>query len=527
MLLTILIFLPLAGALPLLLVRDREAREIKVWAFLVSSVTFLASLPLWFNFDPTGPLYQFVERRPWIGLRGFSAGYSLGVDGFSALLILLTTLMVPLAILSAWNYIDKRQQEFYIAMLVLETAAIGVFAASDLFLFYVFFEASLIPMYLIIGIWGGENRLYATTKFVLYTACGSVLMLIAILFVYTRTGAADFSIVELAQRLQRMRELNVFDPTQGLTRTEELWCFWAFALAFAIKIPLFPLHTWLPDAHVEAPTPGSVVLAAILLKMGGYGFLRVIVPFFPVASECYAPFLATLCILGIVYGGWMAYAQKDIKKLIAYSSVAHLGTCMLGIFSFQAVGVQGGMYQMLNHGISTGALFLLAGMLYERTHSRAIDYYGGLARVIPVYTTCFVIVTLSSIGLPLTNGFVGEFTCLLGAFLRSPWWAFWGGLGTIWGAVYMLRLVKRVFFGPLVRQSNQSLPDLSGRELGLLLPLLLLILGMGLAPTPFFKRMQPAVDDFLAGYRRHATVQSAGWPAGERLHAATFQGARE
>lgn len=486
MLLTWLTFLPLAGAIPLLIVRDKNAREIKVWSFLVSFAAFLVSLPLWFNFDPTGALYQFVERHPWISVKGLNVGYDLGVDGIAAMLILLTTFLTPIALLGSWNYIQDRQKEFYIAMLALETAMIGVFASTDLFLFYVFFEASLIPMYLIIGIWGGENRLYATTKFVLYTVFGSLLMFVAILYVYFKTGATDFSIAQLASL-----------AGDRLTRTEQIWCFWAFALAFAIKVPIFPLHTWLPDAHVEAPTPGSVILAGVLLKMGGYGFLRLCVPFFPLAAELYTPFFATLCIVGIVYGSLMAFAQKDIKKLIAYSSVAHLGTCMLGIFSYEVIGVQGGVYQMLNHGVSTGALFLLTGMLYERTHTRQIDYFGGIAKVVPVFTVCFVIVTLSSIGLPLTNGFVGEFACLMGAFMRNPWWGVFGGLGVILGAVYMLYLVKRVFFGKIIRRSNESLADLDARELGLLLPLLGMIFVMGIAPTPFFKRMEPAVNAFV------------------------------
>ncbi|GMV81631.1 MAG: NADH:ubiquinone oxidoreductase subunit M [Planctomycetota bacterium] len=506
MLLTALILLPLLGAIPLLIVRDNNAREIKVWAIMISVLTFLISLPLYFNYDPDGELFQFVELYRWFSLQGLRARFSLGVDGISALLIVLTTFIMPIALLGSWNYIKDRQKEFYLCMLVLETAMIGVFAAQDLFLFFVFFEASLIPMYLLIGIWGGDNCIYATTKFVLYTVFGSLLMFVAILFVYHESGAAHFGIMHLTEQLAQLRE------TGELSRAEEFWCFWAFALAFAIKLPLWPLHTWLPDAHVEAPTPGSVVLAAVLLKMGGYGFLRLVVPFFPMASEAYAPLLMVLCIVGIIYGSLMAFTQKDMKKLIAYSSVAHLGTCMLGIFSFTVVGVQGGAYQMLNHGISTGALFLLVGMLYERTHTRMIDYYGGIAKIVPVFTVCFVLVTLSSIGLPLTNGFVGEFTCLMGAFQRNPWFGVFGGLGVVLGAVYMLYLVKRVFFGKVIRQSNEHLADIGGREMALILPLLAMIFVMGIAPNPFFRRMQPAVEEYLRLSKAHRPAPAAPAP---------------
>jgi NADH-quinone oxidoreductase subunit M len=495
MLLMVLIFLPLAGALPLLLARDREAREIKHWAFLVSLVTFLASLPLWFEFEPTGKLYQFAASYPWITVGGLQIKFAVGVDGFAALMILLTTFMMPVALLGAFNYIKVRQQEFYIAMLVLETAMIGTFAATDLFLFYLFFEASLIPMYLIIGIWGGEDKLMATTKFVLYTALGSLLMFVAILFIYYKTGGESFGILHLTQKLAELRAAG------ELSRSAEIWCFWAFVLAFGIKVPLFPLHTWLPNAHVEAPTPGSVILAGVLLKMGGYGFIRFIVPFFPDASRIYiheTGVLPALAIISIIYGSLMALAQHDIKKLIAYSSVAHMGACMLGLFSYQEAGVQGGMYQMLNHGINSGALFLMAGMLYERTHSRMIEHYGGIASSVPAYTICFVIFSLASIGLPLTNGFVGEFACLLGAFLANPWWGLWGGLGVILGAAYMLYLIQRVFYGKMYRESHKQLPDLNRREIALMLPLILLVFVMGMFPTPFFRQMDGGVQEYLA-----------------------------
>ncbi|MDO8519761.1 MAG: NADH-quinone oxidoreductase subunit M, partial [Deltaproteobacteria bacterium] len=445
--LTLVTFFPMAAALFLLVIPGEEKKVLHRLAFVFSAVEFILSLHLYFHFQNTGT-FEFLEVRPWI--MAWNVHYLMGIDGVSLLLIVLTTLITPIALASAFSAIGLRVKEFVVWMLILETGMIGVFCALDLFLFYFFWEMMLIPMYLIIGIWGGQNRIYAAIKFFIYTMAGSVLMLIGILYLYFQAGNT-FNLMELYEyRL----------PVQA-----QVWVFAAFALAFAIKVPLFPLHTWLPDAHVEAPTAGSVILAAILLKMGTYGFFRFAMPLFPDAFRIAQPILIWVAVFGIVYGALVAMVQTDMKKLIAYSSVSHMGVVMLGLFALNRTAVSGGLYQMLNHGISTGALFLLVGVLYERTHSRAIDDHSGLAKLAPWFATVFLVVTFSSIGLPLTNGFVGEFLSLAGAFQDWQWPAIIATTGVVLSAVYMLWLVQRVFFGetkvPAVAESSHPFHDLN------------------------------------------------------------------
>jgi NADH-quinone oxidoreductase subunit M len=486
-LLNVVLFLPLAGALAAALLPRGEPSQHKTWALLVSLVTFFLSLGLWFGFDPgrAAPEFQFETSVPWIS--SLRIGYHVGLDGVSLLLVMLTTALTPIVVLSAWREIEDRVKEFFIAILVLESAMIGSFAALDLVLFYVFYEAILVPMYLLIGVWGSENRVYATVKFFVYTFAASVLMLVAILYVYFHDGGT-FDYVAARQALS---------VTPGAAR----WLFWAFALAFMVKVPMFPLHTWLPDAHTEAPTAGSVVLAGVLLKMGTYGFFRFAMPLFPEAALQYRTVLAVLAVIGIVYGALMSFVQTDMKRLVAYSSVSHLGFVMLGLVAITAEGVTGSVYQMLNHGVSTGALFLLVGMLKERRHTRLIADYGGIAKQVPWIATAFLIVTFSSIGLPGTNGFVGEFLILSGTWLsRLPapgWHAALAATGVVLGAVYMLFLVQRVFFGKLDNPENRHLPDLSVREAFVIVPMLVLIAVMGLLPGPFLDPARPAVDRFI------------------------------
>ncbi len=490
-LLTVVTFLPLLGAVALALVPRDEAGQHKAVTLLVTVVTFLASLGLWFGFDASAaaPEFQFEQFVPWISSLGI--GYHVGLDGVALLLVMLTTALMPIVVLSTWKAVEERVKEFMIAMLVLETAMIGTFAALDLVLFYVFWELILIPMYLLIGVWGSQNRLYATIKFFVYTFAASVLMLLAILYVYFH-GGGSFDYLEIRRTLE-------VSPEAGR------WLFLAFALAFAVKVPMFPLHTWLPDAHTEAPTAGSVILAGVLLKMGTFGFFRYAMPLFPEAALEFRTAIAVLAVVGIVYGALMSFVQTDMKRLVAYSSVSHLGFVMLGLMAISAEGLTGGVYQMLNHGVSTGALFLLVGMLYERRHTRLISEYGGIAKQVPWLATVFVIVTLSSVGLPGTNGFVGEFLILSGTWLsrldHAAVFATLGALGVILGAVYMLLLVEKVFFGKIRNEENRHLPDLSAREALVLLPMVVLIVFMGLVPKPFLEPAKPAVDRLVQRFQ--------------------------
>jgi NADH-quinone oxidoreductase subunit M len=491
-------FLPVLGAALIFLLPRRREGLVKVTALATSLVTFVVSVPLFTRFDASLSDYQFVEQRAWMPTLGVS--YHLGVDGISLLLVLLTTFLMPLVLLSSWRSIERRWKEFAITMLLLETGMLGVFVALDLFLFYIFWEAMLIPMYLIIGIWGGPNRVYAAVKFILYTLAGSLLMLVAILALYflhgAATGAYTFDLPVL------VRYVLPAGRAQNLM-------FLAFALAFAIKVPMWPFHTWLPDAHTEAPTPGSVILAGVLLKMGTYGFLRFCLPLFPQATMTFAPWMFWLAVIGIIYGAWVSTAQADMKKLVAYSSVSHLGFVVLGLFTLNPQGMVGAIIQMVNHGLSTGALFLIVGMLYERRHTRLIADFGGLWSVVPALSALFLIVTFSSIGLPGLNGFVGEFLILVGAFQVDRPAAVLATSGIIFAAVYLLWMYQRVIFGEVTHEENRRLPDLSLREWVILVPVLVFIVWIGVYPVAFTAKTEASVQALISQVQTKAAATAA------------------
>jgi NADH-quinone oxidoreductase subunit M len=505
MLLSSIVFLPLAGALLVLLMGgrgDRPEREplVRAIALATSLVTFAATLLLWWRFDPSSAAFQFEERYAW--MPDFGIQYYIGVDGISLLLIVLTGFLTPIALLSSWESVHKGVKAFSFFILALETAMLGVFVSIDLFLFYVFWDAMLIPMYFLIGVWGYERRVYAAVKFILYTMAGSVLMLIAIIALAVAhsaaTGSPSFNLLDL----------------YGLTFSQrfEYWAFLAFAVAFAIKVPLFPFHTWLPDAHVEAPTAGSIILAGVLLKMGTYGLLRFAFPLFPTAAAYFAPVLATLAVIGIIYGALVAMVQPDMKKLVAYSSVSHLGFVVLGLCALNVQGVQGSVYQMLNHGVSTGGLFMIVGMLSDRRHTRLISEYGGLKAVTPQLVRAFLIITLASIALPFTNGFIGEFLILIGAFQWSPKLTSFAATGVILSAVYMLWMFQRVNYGDVTNEKNRALPDLSTREWTMVVPVVAMAIFMGVYPNVFLRPMEPSVNRVIERVTGRQPAQASAAP---------------
>ncbi|MCU1385191.1 MAG: proton-translocating NADH-quinone oxidoreductase, chain [Acidobacteria bacterium] len=483
--LSIILFTPLAGALLLLLVNKQNENAIRWIANVTAFIGFVISVPLWFWYEPHGAQFQFQDRLPWIPSIG--ADYFIGIDGLSTLLILLTTMMGFIAILSSWNAITERVKEYYIFLLVLQSGMLGAFMALDFMLFFLFWEVMLVPMYFLIGIWGSANRLYSAIKFFLYTLVGSVIMLLGILALYfafhAQTGVYTFDITQWQQF--------------GFATNLQWWVFLAFFCGFAVKVPMFPLHTWLPDAHTDAPTAGSVILAAVMLKMGTYGFLRFSLPILPEGTRAFVPMMVTLSIIGIVYGSLVALAQKDWKRLVAYSSVAHMAMVMLGMFALNPVGLTGAIIQQLNHGISTGGLFLLVGVVYERRHTREIAEYGGLSKVMPVYAAIFLVMTMSSIGLPTLNGFIGELLILQGVFVANKWWAAFAGSGVVLGAAYMLYLYQRTMFGKIENPKNERLLDLSHREFATFAPLLVLAVWMGIYPAPFLRRLESSVQHII------------------------------
>ena len=475
---TLIVLLPLVGVAGILAAKEEMAKWV---TFGVSSLVFLVSLPLWAMFDDATPAMQFVEKHHWIASP--SINYAVGVDGISLPLVLMTTFLTPLCVLVSWTAVETRVKEFMISLLVMETATVGVFVALDFVLFYVFWETMLIPMYLLIGVWGGPNRVYAAMKFFLYTLAGSVLLLVAIIVLYVYAGERSFDVLTLSHA--------VYSPSL------QAWVFWAFFVAFAVKVPMFPFHTWLPDAHVEAPTAGSVVLASVLLKLGTYGFLRFSLPMLPDATQRFTTVVMVLSVVAIIYGAYMAFAQADLKRLIAYSSVSHMGFVTLGIFALNAQGIEGAILQMVNHGITTGALFLCVGMIYERTHSREIVDNSGLAKPMPIYATFLVIFGLSSVGLPGMNGFVGEFFVLVGTFTWSKVAATLAALGVILAAVYILWMLQRVVYGVPAQHVASKLYDLNWREIGTLAPLVVLVFWIGLYPKPFMDVMHASVEKLI------------------------------
>jgi len=479
-----ILFTPLVGAILMLFI-PRERPDLHRWmGNIFACLGLLVSLPLIWRFNTAidAPRFQFLTDHEWIPSIG--ARYTLGIDGLSFLLVMLTTILGAIAVLSSWSAIQKREKEYYILLLLLQTGMLGVFMSLDFVLFYVFWEVMLVPMYFLIGVWGSERRLYAAIKFFLYTLAGSVLMLLAVLAIYFT--AHTFSIKDVLE-----------SPHPLFTLQLQRWLFWGFFFAFAIKVPMFPFHTWLPDAHTEAPTAGSVILAGVLLKMGTYGFLRFSVPMFPDATNQYRNFMIVLSLIGIIYGALVCMMQKDMKKLIAYSSVSHMGFCTLGIFALTPLGLTGSIIQQINHGISTGALFLIVGVLYERRHTRLISEFGGLATPMPNFAAVYLIVTLSSLGMPLLNGFIGEFTILRGIFEVKWQYAAWGVIGVVLGAAYLLWLYQRVMFGNITNPLNEHLPDLNGREWATLLPLVFLAFWIGIYPAPLFHVLEAPVDRLM------------------------------
>ncbi len=489
--LSIVMFLPLAGAVIVACLNQEAKRNARWTALWATTITFFVSLLIWFHFDPTNSGFQFVEERKWLGL----FKYKLGVDGISMLFVILTTFLLPICILSSWVVIQDRVKEYMIAFLVLETLMIGVFCSLDLVLFYLFFEGGLIPMFLIIGVWGGPNRVYASFKFFLYTLLGSVLMLLAIIAMYWTAGTTDIPTL----------------MTYDFPADMQWWLWFAFFASFAVKLPMWPVHTWLPDAHVEAPTAGSVILAAILLKMGGYGFVRFSVPMFPVASQELAPFIFVLSVVAIIYTSLVAFAQTDLKKLIAYSSVAHMGYVTMGIFTFSVQGLEGAIFQMVSHGLVSAGLFLCVGVLYDRMHTHEISVFGGLVERMPLYAAFFMVFTLANVGLPGTSGFVGEFLTLLAAFKVSTWLAFFAASGLIFSAVYALYVYRRIIFGLLTKPNLKSLQDLSWREIAIMVPLVLLTLFFGVYPAPILDITATSVKKLVAEYE--TSVRPAPEPA--------------